>query len=91
MAYDSSKLRITDYGGVTGAGSDAVSAVAHYVHTDAKATIVGAGYFNADWQYLPKGTIIHVASAIGGTPVGFSLIVTASSASGVTVAKFDNS
>lgn len=60
---------------------------AFYDHpTDTLATIEAAGYFNAAYAALPKATILEVVAASAGTPVACDFVVTASSASGVTIA-----
>ncbi len=87
MAYDAKNLSVSNPGCVyTGGGEDKVAHRAHLITADAAATVETAAYFDAAYLRLPKGTIIDAVMAVGGTPVRKSYVVTASSASGVTIA-----
>lgn len=58
-----------------------------YSSTDASATVLAAGYFNAAGTRLAVGDIIVVSCGIGGTPATLVLRVTAATAgSNFTVA-----
>lgn len=57
----------------------------YYATDDTKATVEGAGYFNAAVAALPKGSIIQVAGDIDGTPFHTSYIVSANDGSAVTL------
>ena len=57
-----------------------------YSTNDAKATVLAANYFNDAYPALPKGTVIDVTCAMDTTPVLITVVVTASSSAGVTVA-----
>jgi hypothetical protein len=60
----------------------------HYVTPDAHATVIAANYFNdlAVRGMLKRGDCIEVISSTGGTPVWRMLVVTATTATTVTVA-----
>lgn len=77
MAYDKTKLATWP--------TSTLGRCGEYRTTDAKATIMAANYFNSSWEALPKGTILDIVAATDTTPVYFSVIVTASSSSAVTV------
>ncbi|MBJ7535287.1 hypothetical protein JDN40_14340 [Rhodomicrobium vannielii ATCC 17100] len=80
--------RLTTHSGTAswGSGSGKMFWRAELITDDAPAAVETAGYFAAVWTRLQKGTIIQAVMSISGTPVYKNYIVTASSASGVTVA-----
>jgi hypothetical protein len=88
MAYDAKGLQRQGGHGVTAAstGIDTAFIKASYITPDAAATVETAGYFNSAWERLPKNTIIEAVMVANGTPVHKTYIVTASSASAVTIA-----
>lgn len=88
MAYNGNGARTISSGGAVGSGDGSVRRLVHYVTADAKAAVKADDYFLADWEHYPKGTIIQCAAAVDTTPVGFNLIVTASTATTVTTAYF---
>lgn len=56
-----------------------------YVTTEAKATIIGANWFNSMAAELTIGDIILVSAARAGTPTMFPLIVLTNNGTTVTV------
>lgn len=84
MAFADKSLEVQPTGASAGAGADQMLHEGRYVTADAKATVLAAGYFNAAYKRLPKGTMINVVSDFGGTPATFRLVVTASSSAAVT-------
>lgn len=86
MAFADKGLEVEPTGASAGAGADQMLIEACYVTTDTKATVLTAGYFNAAYKRLPKGTMMEVVSDFGGTPATFRLVVTASSSTAVTIA-----
>jgi hypothetical protein len=84
MAFTFNSLRTVGFGSNVAAGRSL--AIHHYVTTEAASVIETAAYFNAAYKQLAKGDIIFAVCVISGTPVLRQYVVTASSASGVTIA-----
>lgn len=85
MAFNARGLQIDRPAGSTGAGPDKFLFRGTYITEDAKAAVEAAGYFNDAWKRLRKNTILTVVSSSAGTPKVSTYIVTASSASAVTI------
>jgi hypothetical protein len=78
MAFDQHRL--------TSRSDTAYTRTAKYSHpTDTLAQMQTAGYFDAAYAALPKGTTLELVSTLSGTPRKAAAIVTASSISGVTL------
>jgi len=86
MAYLANNLEVKPLNVFSGTGAGNVGHCAYYWTTDAAAAIEAANYFNSAWERLPKGTRLEAVMVTGGTPVTKTYVVTASSASGVTIA-----
>ena len=56
-----------------------------YTTNDTKATIEGAGYFNAAVAVLKKGAVIQAAGDLDGTPFHTSYVVSGNDGSAVTL------
>lgn len=56
-----------------------------YVTADTHATVIAAGYFNAQAQHMRVGDVIMGVSSITGTPVVRLYIVTAVTSTVVTI------
>jgi hypothetical protein len=92
--YNPMALRVHFGEGAVGpsSNSDVFFKLATYPTPDTAATVETAHYFDVDWQRLTVGMVIMAVmnfSGPGSTPVGKNYVVTASSASGVTVAVFN--
>ncbi len=69
--------------GNMGAGGKAPK-LCTYTTADAKATVVGSGYFDDASDVLEVGDIIMAATSTGGTIAGISIIVKTNTAGVVT-------
>lgn len=86
MAHLAYELEVQPLSNYWGNGGDKVGHIAWLFTPDAAAVVEAANYLNASVKRLPKGTIIHAAMALGGTPVLKSYVVTANSGTAVTIA-----
>ena len=78
MAFDRKYLS-----GNMGAGGKAPKLFT-YATADAKATVVGSGYFNDSSDVLEVGDMMMAATSVGGTIAGISIIVKTNTAGVVT-------
>jgi hypothetical protein len=88
MALALNNTRLISEGGSTGAGGDKSVRLWLLATEDNAAAVEGANacdVFAGHWQ---KGDIIMASMVRAGTPVGKSYIVTASSATAITIAPF---
>ena len=86
MAFNQKGMYVVSAVGSVGVGADSTKKLHTYHHaTDDAATVETAGYFNSWWRQLTKGDIILAALALDGTAVLKSYLVTASSATAVTI------
>lgn len=77
----------TPVGSTAGAAQSNQSASWRYATDDAAAIVEGGGYFNAAISYgVQKGDIIDAVMAVAGTPVRKAYVVTAVSATTVSIA-----
>lgn len=84
MPFDLKGLsRLANFGVV---GNNQPASMWLYVTDDAHATVVAANYFNAQAQFMRKGDLIDVITAFNGTPLNRRYVVTAVTASAVTIA-----
>ena len=84
MAFDIKGLnRLANFGVV---GNNQPASLWLYVTDDAHATVAAAGYFNAQAQFMRKGDLIDVVTAFTGTPLNRRYMVTAVTATVVTIA-----
>ncbi|MGY3392934.1 hypothetical protein ACVWW6_005525 [Bradyrhizobium sp. USDA 3311] len=84
MAYDKNSLKRVDAVPYAAGSSKTLFL---YATADTLATILAAGYFNADYKRFDQGDSIEVIATLGGTPTRASLVITsAKGASPVTVA-----
>jgi hypothetical protein len=86
MAFNINGFRLGEAFGVAGASGQYRYTWATYITTDTAAVVEAAHYFDSIYQNLPVGTVIEATMAMGGTPVIKDYVVTASSASAVTIA-----
>lgn len=84
MAYAAVGFRKIAFGGAVAANQKPV-VIASYVTNDLKSVVLGANYFDSIAAHLPKGSIIHCSADLDGTPVFFSLMVSANTGTVVTV------
>lgn len=84
MPFDIKGLnRLANFGVV---GNNQPPSLWLYVTDDAHAAVAGAGYFNAQAQFMRKGDLIEVVTAFNGTPLNRRYMVTAVTATVVTIA-----
>ena len=86
MTFNIAGFCLKDRGGSIGGAAGQTYCEATYITADAVAMVLAAGYFNAAYTVLPAGTIVRALTGIGSVPVYVDLLVTASGASGVSVA-----
>ncbi|MFO0390186.1 MAG: hypothetical protein ACK502_10800 [Alphaproteobacteria bacterium] len=86
MTYNANSLRLIESFGSTG---NKAQGLYGYATNDTKASIEGAGYFNASASLLKVGDQIHVSGDLDGTPFHTSYVV--SSNNGTTVAITEHS
>ena len=85
MALQPYQLRIE--GPLSPSAKTAASPVrAVLVTTETDVAVLAANYFDSAAARLPKGSIVDVVTAIGGTPKRIALVVTANTGTAVTVA-----
>jgi hypothetical protein len=86
MAFNVKGFRTTDH--MTNPSGDAGANLnCHkYVTNDDTAAVETSGYFNSIWRRLKKGDHIDMTLDLDGTVMRRNYIVTASSASAVTIA-----
>ncbi|MBW8268288.1 hypothetical protein [Caldovatus aquaticus] len=88
MALTPNSLTVLSIGATRPNGQAGARRKLHlYTSDDTHATVSGAGYFSALYQRLNPGDIILAALDLGGTPQLRAYIVTASSASSVSIAQ----
>jgi hypothetical protein len=68
-------------------GTNAPNSLWTYVTEDTHAVVIAAGYFNAQAQFFRKGDVIHAVTSLAtATPVYRLYVVTATTATTVTIA-----
>ncbi len=89
MSYSAKSLtRLSQVPVGSSAGAAQANQSTHwdYATDDSAATVETSGYFNSGATLFSKGDIIDARMDIGGTPVRKGYVVTAASATAVTIA-----
>lgn len=83
MPFDLKGLnRLDQLGNV---GNNAPPSLWTYATPDTHATVIAAGYFNAQAAYMRVGDIIIAITSTGGTPVARMYVVTGQTVTTVTI------
>lgn len=86
MAFNLTGLGVVSTTGAIGNGPKTVRKVYHYVTNDDASTVQATGYFNSIWDQFSIGDVMLASLDLDGTPVFKAYMITAASASGVTIA-----
>lgn len=88
MAISKDSAHLVAQGGTTGAGGSKTCRLWMLAVTENAAAVETAGALNVFAGHMQKGDIILASMVRDGTPAGKAYIVTASSASAITIAPF---
>lgn len=88
MAFALTGLKCISHVGSIGTGAGSVRKVFSYITNDDAATVQAAGYFNSVASSFAVGDVVIASLDLDGTPLAKMYVVTAASASAVTIALF---
>lgn len=88
MAFLLSGLKPISFCGSIGNGVGSVKQIFSFVTNDDAATVEAGGYFNSAASQFSIGDVIIASLDLDSTPAGKLYIVTAKTATTVTIAKF---
>lgn len=86
MAFDIKGLKRFDIGGSVGSGEGSIKALYHYATNDAAGVVETTGYFNSLVGQVSVGDVVFASLDLDGTPALKNYIVSAVTASVVTIA-----
>lgn len=86
MAFALTGLKCISHLGSIGTGSGSVKKLFSYVTNDDAATVQAAGYFNSVAAQFSVGDVIIASLDLDGSPLMKNYVVTAASATAVTIA-----
>lgn len=89
MAFDIKGYARIDACVAVGTGAGSVRSLIRYATNDDAATVEAANYFNALVAQVAIGDVIIASLDLDGTPLAKMYVVTAVSATAVTIAKFN--
>ncbi len=88
MAFSADEIKRITIGPALGSGASSVKSVWMLATNDTAADVQTSGYFNSFVAQLQLGDVIIAALDLDGTPAGRMYLVTAKSATAITVAPF---